>query len=88
MTSHSGAGADNLNNILNAEVGVRLLKKKMTVSISGHDLIADADTYSNVVYNNYVEQRWVPSYGRYFMLTLKYDFSKTSGKRFRGGLVR
>ena len=84
----SGAGSDNLNHILNAEVGVRLLKKKMTVSISGHDLIADADTYSNVVYNNYVEQRWVPSYGRYFMLTLKYDFSKTSGKRFRGGLVR
>lgn len=84
----SGMGSDNLTHILNAEIGVKLLKKKMSLSVSGHDLLSDAGTYSNTVFNNYVVQRWTPSYGRYFMLTLKYDFSKASGKRFRGSLVK
>lgn len=84
----SGVGSDNLNHIVNAEIGIKLLKKKMSLSISGHDLLSGTSTYSNTVFNNYVVQTWVPSYGRYFMLNLKYDFSKTSGKRFRGGLVK
>ena len=77
-----GTGKDTDIHRLNAVIGCRLLKNRMTISLSGHDLLNSGSIYSMTTGSNYISQTWTPSYGRYFMFNISYNLNKL-GKNVR-----
>jgi hypothetical protein len=73
-------------NNLNALIGVKLMKKRLTLSISGHDLLNQGSLYSITSSATSIQQSWTPSYGRYFMLNLSFRFNKMNSTSFMGNL--
>lgn len=74
------------SHVLNAAVGVKLLKGQLGISISGTDLLGVNDSYSTTLSSVSLKESWKPSFGRYFLLHLSWTFNKTSATRFSGVL--
>lgn len=70
---------------LNAVIGVLLLKGRLSLSLSGNNLL-DRDT-SYVLTRNLAgsHETWAPSMGRYYLLTASFRLNKTKpATSFRG----
>ena len=69
---------DNFDHILSAEIGCRLLNRRITMSISGQDLVHKGSFYSFLTTSNYLQHTWEPSFGRYLLFNIRYRFTSTS----------
>lgn len=74
------------SHVLNASVGVKLLKGRLGISVSGTDLLGVNDSYSTTLNSVSLKESWKPSFGRYFLLHLSWTFNKTSQTKFSGAL--
>lgn len=77
----SGAGVDNTIADMNAQIGYRFRKQGLTVSVSAHDLLSKASNYTTATTADYYMQKWNSSYGRYFLLNVKYELRKKNAFR-------
>ena len=69
-----------------AAVGVRLNKGMVRITLSGNDLLNSSTSYSVSTVDDYVLQRWIPSYGRYYLATISFRLNKMQpSASFRGG---
>lgn len=72
----SGFGQNVLTDRLNAYVEWRMLKNSLTLRFGGYDLLNSSAKYVTKATAIYNRQSWTPSWGRYFMFTVAYDFRK------------
>ena len=73
----SGLGKDNLTQTLNAALILSLLKdSSLKLSLQAIDLLNSGSLYKSSVNASYMTQRWSPTYGRYFLLNIRYVFRK------------
>lgn len=78
-----GVGIHNLNVL----ISYSFLKDRLTVGLSGCDLLHKGTSYSIATDAYSISRSWEPSYGRYLLLTLSWRFGKTSGTNFLGRLM-
>ena len=71
-----GIGTDFFSQSLNASISWSFLKRSLTLSLQGIDLLNSGHTYTSTVTAQSSVQTWQPVYGRYFMLSLKYVFRR------------
>lgn len=75
--SLQGEGFNNLEHVLNTRLTTALLKdNSLELSLSGNDLINSPNTYSTQTNALYMTQTWQKTYGRYFIISLTYNFRK------------
>lgn len=72
----SGSGKDITSNFLSATIGWRFLKNSLSVSITGNDLLNASTNYTTETTAQYFREKWTPNYGRYFLLSVVYEFRK------------
>ena len=72
----SGFGNDITTNFLSATVGRRFFDNKLTVSISANDLLGSSTKYLTESTAQYYKQEWTPAFGRYYLLSIIYEFRK------------
>ena len=77
----SGAGIDNLFANMKVEIGHRFTKQGFVVSVCAYDLLNKASSYSTATTADYYLQKWNPSYGRYFLLNVRYELRKKNMSR-------
>lgn len=70
----SGFGEDVLVDNLFISISWQLIKDTLSLSLTGGDLLGQASRYETIVDATSMRQTWVPSAGRYFLLSLKYNF--------------
>ena len=71
-----GIGTDFFTHSLDSEISWSFLKRSLTVSLKGIDLLNQGRSYTNNVTADASTQTWKPVYGRYFMLSIKYLFRR------------
>ena len=70
---------------LDAVVGKTFLKGRLAVSVSGNDLLNSGTRFHITSGSDFRYRQWTPSYGRYFLLNLRFRLNKTqSTTRFIG----
>ena len=70
---------------LDAVVGKTFLKGRLAVSVSGNDLLNSGTRFHITGGSDFRYRQWTPSYGRYFLLNLRFRLNKTqSTTRFIG----
>lgn len=72
----SGSGKDITTDFLSATIGWRFLKNSLSVSITGNDLLNASTNYATETTAQYFREKWTPNYGRYFLLSVIYEFRK------------
>ena len=72
----SGSGKDITTDFLSATLGWRFLKNSLSVSITGNDLLNASTSYTTESTAQYFRENWMPNYGRYFLLSVIYEFRK------------
>ena len=72
----SGFGQNVLTDRLNAYVEWRMLRNSLTLRFGGYDLLNSSAKYVTKATALYNSQSWTPSWGRYFMFTVAYNFRK------------
>ena len=75
----SGAGTDNNVLQLKCSIGCSFLQNSLKVSLSAMDLLNRGSSYTTTSTSNYFKQEWKPTYGRYYMLTVVYEFRHKKG---------
>ena len=82
-------GIDNIHlHGLNALAGLKFMKGGLVVSLSVNDLLGKDNDYSITKNADSIVQSWLPTFGRYYMLTVSYRLNRTKPDlQFRGGLV-
>ena len=73
-----GAGTDYVDRSLNAAISWGFMKRSLTVSLQGINLLDTGSVFTNQVTAESSVQTWKPIYGRYVILSLKYLFRKKS----------
>ena len=63
--------------LLNAVLGVKMLKGDMEMSIAAFDLLNATTRFHTVMQNDYILNSWSESSGRYFTLNIGYKFFKS-----------
>ncbi len=77
----SGAGTDNLFADVKLEIGHRFTKQGFIVSLCAYDLLNRASAYTTRTTADYYMQKWNSSYGRYFLLNVRYELRKKNAFR-------
>ena len=73
----SGLGKDHFSHTLNAELKLRFLKdRSLHLSVQALDILNSGSVYTSDVNASFMTQNWNPTYGRYFLLNLRYIFRK------------
>lgn len=72
----SGLGSDITTDFLSATAGWRFLKNALTVSASANDIFNASTKYVTSATAQYFNQTWTPNYGRYYLLSVIYEFRK------------
>jgi len=67
----------NTNHVLNAVLGVRLLKGNLELSLAGYDMLNASTRFNTSVQNDYILNTWSDSPGRYFTINIGYKFYKS-----------
>ena len=75
----SGAGTDNNVLQMKCSVGCYFIQNTLKVSLSAMDLLNRGSSYTTSSTSNYFMQEWKPTYGRYYMLTVVYEFRHKKG---------
>lgn len=77
----SGAGIDNLFADVKLEIGHRFAKQGFIVSLCAYDLLGRASAYTTRTTADCYMQKWNSSYGRYFLLNVRYEMRKKNAFR-------
>ena len=75
----SGAGTDNNVLRMKCSIGCYFIQNTLSVSLSAMDLLNRGSSYTTTSTSNYFKQVWKPTYGRYYMLTVVYEFRHKKG---------
>ena len=75
----SGAGTDNNVLRLKCSIWCYFLQNTLKVSLSAMDLLNRGSSYTTASTSNYFRQVWKPTYGRYYVLTVVYEFRHKKG---------
>jgi len=67
----------NTTHVLNAALGVRLLKGNLELSLAGYDMLNAATRFNTSMQNDYILNTWSDSPGRYFTINIGYKFYKS-----------
>lgn len=67
-------------NTLSCSFTAEILKGRLYMTASGHDLLNKEPVYTIKYTGNSYVQEWKPTVGRYFMLTIKWKFRKNFNK--------
>lgn len=67
--------------VLNSRVGVRLLKQRARISLSGFDLLNKSSHFSWTTTDNYQSEAWTTTHGRFWLLTFGYLFNSSASSR-------
>ncbi len=70
----SGCGEDTFTNNLRARINWKLMKDSLTLSLIGGDLLGKASQYTTFASANSYRESWTPSYGRYILFSVSYEF--------------
>lgn len=76
------SGVNNTNQTLNALIGFTGKEGRLTLSLAAYDLLNRGSSYTTTTYADYEQQRWQPSYGRYFTINLGWRLNKSSKRDF------
>lgn len=63
---------------LNVSAGISLLKQSLNINLSVIDLLGKNGTYTETMNEHSFTQTWYPSFGRYFLVGIKYRFNHAS----------
>ena len=74
------AGILNRNNILNAATGVNLFKGRLKAGISVFDIFDSSTDFSTMLYSDYIQNTWTPSFGRYISFDIVFNLRKSRFK--------
>jgi hypothetical protein len=67
---------DNINNhLLNIVAGYKI--NRLALSLSGYDLLNNNTGFKSEVISDYLQNRWTPSFGRYWSFNLSYTINST-----------
>lgn len=72
----SGLGKDITTDFLSATVGWRFFNNALTVSLSANDVLNASIQYVTSATAQYFSQTWTPSSGRYYLLSVLFEFRK------------
>ena len=72
----SGAGRDDTYAPVSLEVGRRFRKQGLVLTAGMYDILSRGSSYSTLSTADSYVQRWTPSYGRYCLLSMVYEFRK------------
>ena len=73
-------GYTNRNNILNASAGVKLFKGRLSAGISVFDIFDRSTDFSAMLYEDYVQNTWTPTFGRYISFDVLFNLRKNKYK--------
>lgn len=76
------SGRDNTTQMLNVMVGCQLAKGRVLVGVAAYDLLNRGSSYTTTTYADYEQQRWQPSFGRYFTLNVGVKLNGQSDRKF------
>ncbi len=76
------SGVNNTNQTLHALIGFTGKEGRLTLSLAAYDLLNRGSSYTTTTYADYEQQRWQPSYGRYFTINLGWRLNKSSKRDF------
>ena len=72
---------------LATSVGIKLMKSRLRISLSGNDLLNRGSSYSVIAAEDYTRESWIPSYGRYYLITASFRLNKLKPTtKFQGTL--
>lgn len=74
----AGAGANHFYVPMRIELARNFPAKGLIASIGIYDLLSKGSSYTTTTAADYYHQQWTPSYGRYLMVHLYYEFRKTN----------
>lgn len=66
----------NVTHEMQAYIKVEILKRRLYMTLSGHDLLNTADSYSVSSTADRLVQTWTPAYGRYFLMGIVWEFRR------------
>lgn len=66
----------NVTHEMQACIKVEILKRRLYMTLSGHDLLNTADSYSVTSTADRLVQTWTPAYGRYFLMGIVWEFRR------------
>ena len=69
---------------LSAGIGTVLLGGRLMVNLDAVDILSRSTSFSVSSDANFIRQQWRPTYGRYFMLSVSYNFNSLSSGRGKG----
>ncbi len=78
------------NNILSLSGGLRLFKGKMNIDLTVYDILNKSTNFKSMMYSDYVQNSWTPTFGRYWSFNVTYKFRSTkspSNIRLNDGFV-
>lgn len=75
------------NHFLVAAAGVKLLNGRMTVTLSGNDLLNNGNDYTVRAASDHIVESWRPSFGRYYLVGVYFRLNKLNPTtQFQGEL--
>jgi len=71
--------------VWNFEISKQFLKNQMTVAVKAYDILNQAKNTSRTTTDNYVQDKWNNTLGRYVVLTLTFRFGTFGGMKMGRG---
>lgn len=72
----SGTGMNNLYVPASIRIGKRLMKSGLVISLGAYDILNRGTSYSTIANVDSYIQRWAPSFGRYYLLSIEWTVRK------------
>ena len=73
MPTGNTQGILNRNNIFNAAAGINLFKGRLKAGFSIFDIFDSSTDFSTMLYSDYIQNTWTPSFGRYWSFDLVFN---------------
>lgn len=70
--------------------GLRLFKGKLNIDLTVYDIFNKSTNFKSMMYSDYVQNSWTPTFGRYWSFNVSYKFRSTkspSNIRLNDGFV-
>lgn len=83
--TYGTTGSTNSMNILNLNIGCKILKRQGDITFSAYDVLGSHNNFATKVISNYVRNQWTNYYGRYFAINFAYHFGKVKSN-YKGSL--
>ena len=83
--TYGTTSSTNSMNILNLNLGCKILKRQGDITFSAYDVLGSHNNFATKVISNYVRNQWTNYYGRYFAINFAYHFGKVKSN-YKGSL--